>query len=106
MHHLLKQCGIRSLEPPKEGQTITKRTEKMQCHGLRKFFETPVPFYQYMWWVDPLSADSTRYNFYAVGNYGQFIYIIPEKDIVIVRQGYESGYDNWTSLFQELRSNI
>jgi site-specific recombinase XerD len=26
MHHLLKQCGIRSLEPPKEGQTITKRT--------------------------------------------------------------------------------
>ena len=50
MHHLLKQCGIRSLEPPKEGQTITKRTEIMQCHGLRKFFETPVPFYQYMWW--------------------------------------------------------
>jgi CubicO group peptidase (beta-lactamase class C family) len=65
-----------------------------------------VPFYQYMWWVDPFSADRTRYNFYAAGNYGQFIYVIPEKNIVIVRQGYESGYDNWTSLFQHLGSNI
>lgn len=60
----------------------------------------PVQFYQYMWWVDPLSADGTRYNFYAVGNYGQFIYVIPEKNIVIVRHGYESEYDNWTDLFK------
>jgi CubicO group peptidase (beta-lactamase class C family) len=62
----------------------------------------PAPFYQYMWWVHPLSEDSTRYNFYAAGNYGQFIYVIPEKNIVIVRHGYGSEYDNWTDLFKQL----
>jgi CubicO group peptidase (beta-lactamase class C family) len=66
----------------------------------------PVPFYQYMWWVDPLSVDGTRYNFYAVGNYGQFIYVIPEKNIVIVRHGYKSEYDNWTDLFKQLGLKI
>jgi hypothetical protein len=45
-----------------------------------------------------------RYNFYAAGNYGQFIYIIPEKNIVTVRQGFNSGYDNWTGLFKDLGS--
>lgn len=66
----------------------------------------PAPFSQYMWWVDPLSGNSTRYNFYAVGNYGQFIYVIPEKNIVIVRHGYKSEYDNWTDLFKQLGSKI
>jgi integrase len=40
MNSLLKQCGLRALEPLKEGQTSPKRTEIMQCHGFRKFFET------------------------------------------------------------------
>jgi integrase len=40
MNSLLKQCGLRALEPVKEGQTPPKRTEIMQCHGFRKFFET------------------------------------------------------------------
>ena len=66
----------------------------------------PSSFYQYMWWVDPLSADNTRYNFYAAGNYGQFIYVIPEKNIIIVRHGYKSEYDNWTDLFRQLRLKI
>jgi CubicO group peptidase (beta-lactamase class C family) len=40
----------------------------------------PAPFYQYMWWVDITSSrDASHYNFYAAGNYGQFIYVIPEK---------------------------
>jgi CubicO group peptidase (beta-lactamase class C family) len=45
----------------------------------------PAPFYQYMWWVDTTTAtssssrDISHHNFYAAGNYGQFIYVIPEK---------------------------
>jgi integrase len=37
---LLKQCGLRTFEPLKEGQKIPKRTEIMRCHATRKFFET------------------------------------------------------------------
>jgi integrase len=40
MNSLLKQCGLRTLEPLKEGQTPPKRMEIMQCHGFRKFFES------------------------------------------------------------------
>ena len=40
MNSLLKQCGLRTFEPLMEGQTLPKRTEIMQCHGFRKFFET------------------------------------------------------------------
>ena len=64
----------------------------------------PAPYYQYMWWVDPLSGNGTHYNFYAAGKHGQFIYVIPEKDMIIVRHGYESGYDSWTDLFKYLGS--
>jgi integrase len=40
MNSLLKQCGLRTFEHLKEGQTLPKRTEIMQCHAFRKFFET------------------------------------------------------------------
>jgi CubicO group peptidase (beta-lactamase class C family) len=73
----------------------------------------PAPFYQYMWWVDTTttattssSRDISHHNFYAAGNYGQFIYVIPEKNIIIVRHGYKSGYDNWIGFFKELASKI
>jgi CubicO group peptidase (beta-lactamase class C family) len=66
----------------------------------------PAPFYQYMWWVDPLSADGAHYNFYAFGNLGQYIYIIPEENLVVVRHGYKSEFDDWTDLFRQLGSEI
>ncbi len=69
----------------------------------------PASFYQYMWWVDTRTtspSDARDYNIYAAGNYGQFIYVIPDKNTIIVRHGYKSGYNNWTGLFIELASKI
>jgi site-specific recombinase XerD len=41
MNRLLKSTGIRISEPPTElTANKSKRTHIMQCHGLRKFFET------------------------------------------------------------------
>jgi hypothetical protein len=42
-------------------------------------------------------------------NYGQYIYIAPEKDLVIVRLGKEEGeqgYDNWIDLFGDLSTKL
>ena len=69
----------------------------------------PAPFYEYMWWIDARTtspSDARDYNFYAAGNYGQFIYVIPEKNTIIVRHSYKSGYNNWTGLFRELESKV
>ena len=62
--------------------------------------------YQYFWWVN--TPDGKK-HFSAQGNYGQYIYVAPEKDLVIVRLGKEEGergYGYWTNLFEELATKI
>jgi CubicO group peptidase (beta-lactamase class C family) len=62
--------------------------------------------YQYFWWVDTPDA---KKHFSARGNYGQYIYVAPEKDLVIVRLGKEEGergYGYWTTLFEELATTL
>ena len=62
--------------------------------------------YQYFWWVD---TPGSKNHFSARGKYGQYIYVAPEKDLVIVRLGKEEGeqgYDYWISLFEELSSKL
>jgi len=46
----------------------------------------PAPQYQYGWWVDV----EREGRFYAHGNHGQFVYVDPASDVVVVRLG--SGY--------------
>ena len=66
----------------------------------------PSSDYQYFWWVNTPDGES---NFSAQGNYGQYIYVVPEKDLVIVRLGKEEGergYGYWTSLFDHLATKL
>jgi CubicO group peptidase (beta-lactamase class C family) len=60
----------------------------------------PADFYQYFWWVDVARADRGR--FMARGNYGQFIYVVPDKDLVIVRFGEDWGYNRWPELLRSI----
>ena len=66
----------------------------------------PSQDYQYFWWINtPQGKD----HFSAQGNYGQYIYVAPEKDLVIIRLGKEEGekgYGYWTSLFDELSTKL
>ena len=62
--------------------------------------------YQYFWWVDTPDGEN---HFSARGNYGQYIYVAPEKDLVIVRLGKvegEKGYGYWIGLFDELSTKL
>jgi CubicO group peptidase (beta-lactamase class C family) len=62
--------------------------------------------YQYFWWVN---TPGGKNHFSARGNYGQYIYVAPEKDLVIVRLGKEEGergYGYWTSLFEQLATKL
>ena len=58
------------------------------AYGLKDKAGLPVDFYGYQMWM-------TYYNdldvFYARGILGQFIIVIPERNIVIVRLGHERG---------------
>jgi CubicO group peptidase (beta-lactamase class C family) len=66
----------------------------------------PSADYQYFWWVDTPDGEN---HFSARGNYGQYIYVAPEKDLVIVRLGKEEGekgYGYWSGLFDELSTKL
>lgn len=57
----------------------------------------PASEYQYLWWID-----EARNSFFANGDHGQFIYVNPDADIVIVRHGTGPGNVDWIPLFGEL----
>ena len=66
----------------------------------------PSSNYQYFWWVN---TPDGKDHFSARGNYGQYIYVAPEKDLVIVRLGKdegEQGYEYWIDLFEEVSTKL
>ena len=69
-------------------------------------FKSGQGYYKYLWWgmqrreneVDPM----------ALGNYGQFIYLSPHKNLIIVRHGESYGVESsdWVDLFYSFASEI
>src|SRR5215218_80914 len=67
----------------------------------------PSQNYQYFWWVDTPHGDTDHFS--ARGKYGQYIYVAPERDLVIVRLGKEEGergHGYWIDLFEELATKL
>ncbi|WP_264790121.1 serine hydrolase domain-containing protein [Aureispira anguillae] len=57
-------------------------------------------FYQYQWWLPTKNGD-----FMAQGILGQYIYVNPSKNLIIVRLGKAHGSVNWGNLFPSLASH-
>lgn len=59
--------------------------------------EASVKYYQYQWWLPTPNED-----FMAAGILGQYIYVNPSKDLIIVRLGKNGGKVNWWTIFKSL----
>lgn len=57
----------------------------------------PAAEYQYLWWVDV-----ERDSYFANGDHGQFIYVDPSAELVMVRHGSGPGDIAWIDFFGEL----
>jgi CubicO group peptidase (beta-lactamase class C family) len=64
----------------------------------------PAEDYQYFWWVDVTRPG----RFYGLGNFGQYLYVAPDADAVIVRNGREWGTDNetWLQVFRTIADRL
>jgi CubicO group peptidase (beta-lactamase class C family) len=62
------------------------------------------PFYRYLWWIDVVEPG----RYYAVGKYGQYIYVAPDVDVVIVRLGRDSGlaHEGWLATFRGIADQL
>lgn len=58
-------------------------------------------YYLHYWWLD-----AEREAFYAEGNFGQWIYVYPAADLVLVRHGTGTGGVYWTGLLGEMAQAI
>lgn len=56
-------------------------------------------YYKYMWYG--ALRDAGEYDFYAAGDHGQYVYVSPVADMIIVRNGTEFGIPSaeWTDAF-------
>jgi CubicO group peptidase (beta-lactamase class C family) len=70
-----------------------KPTDQAYYHG-----------YRYFWWLD---LDRPG-RFYALGKYGQYIYVAPDADAVVVRLGRDWGVDNvtWLSTLRQVADQL
>jgi CubicO group peptidase (beta-lactamase class C family) len=63
--------------------------------------------YGYLWWLDPQAPAPGRY--FAWGNLGQYIYVAPDRDVVVVRFGTTTGSldgISWVSLLRNVASSV
>ncbi|MEZ4799707.1 MAG: serine hydrolase [Flavobacteriales bacterium] len=59
--------------------------------------EGSASYYQYQWWLPSPNGDFT-----AEGILGQYVYVDPKTNTIIVRLGKNSGKISWTNLFTML----
>jgi len=77
----------------------------------KTFFKEYSGYYSLMWWG--IQREDSSYDFYAAGNHGQYIYISPDKELIIVRNGisYGRGMDDnsinwWPIVFYQFASEF
>jgi CubicO group peptidase (beta-lactamase class C family) len=60
--------------------------------------------YRYFWWLD----EERPGRFYALGKYGQYIYVAPDADTVVVRLGRDWGVGNitWLATFRDIADQL
>ncbi|GAH44192.1 unnamed protein product, partial [marine sediment metagenome] len=62
-------------------------------------------YYKYMWYG---YLRDEGFDFAAEGDHGQFIYVAPHKNLIIVRNGLEYGipWDEWIKSFYRFASDL
>ena len=73
----------------------------------QSIYDSGQGYYKYMWYG--YLRENGEFDFAAEGDHGQFIYVSPSKNLIIVRNGVEYGADwngePWIQAFYEFASS-
>jgi CubicO group peptidase (beta-lactamase class C family) len=89
--------------------------ERLISEEWIRFVRTPAPatadqgsFYGGQWWLVPDDRTDVPRDAYATaGNRGQYVIVVPSRDVVIVRRGLDwgnQGFDRWDLTGEVLRA--
>jgi CubicO group peptidase (beta-lactamase class C family) len=71
-------------------------------------FENGQGYYKYMWWG--IQREAQNHDYFALGNHGQFIYISPQRNLIILRFGESygefGGAQGWVDMFYSFATEI
>jgi len=71
----------------------------------RDYFESGNGYYKYLWWG--YTRDEENDDFIACGHLGQFIYVCPKYNLIIVRNGKtRKNVDRWTELLFDMATAL
>jgi len=88
-------------------EQATQPEEKPSSYyGDDPFFVSLGHYYKDFWWGDKRPGGKS--DFHAVGNKGQYIYVSPQKRVIIVRNGFDFGIPSsrWARLFYQLADGL
>jgi CubicO group peptidase (beta-lactamase class C family) len=57
-------------------------------------------YYNYQWRIDNAG------NYWALGLLGQYIFVNPSKNVIIVRTGKKDGSVNWSTILAHISKKI
>lgn len=68
-------------------------------------------YYSYFWWGKLRGNQVNANDFFGMGNKGEYMYVCPQKKLVIIRLGFEYGLAtpaafSWPDLFYQFASNF
>jgi CubicO group peptidase (beta-lactamase class C family) len=98
--------GKQIVSPAWVEQATQPQEKPSSYYGDDPFFVSMGHYYKYFWWGDKRPGGLS--DFHAVGNKGQYIYVSPQKRVIIVRNGFDFGIPSsrWARLFYQLADGL
>ncbi len=102
-----KYNGIQVI-PESWVQKATQPQEKPK--GYYDYLLENNTYYNYLWWGKFREGQENANDFFGMGNKGEYVYICPQKKLIIIRLGFEYGFTpgsmSWPDMFYEFATHI
>jgi CubicO group peptidase (beta-lactamase class C family) len=67
-------------------------------------------YYNYLWWGKFRDGQENANDFFGMGNKGEYVYVCPQKQLIMIRLGFEYGFTpgslSWPDMFYEFATQF